>query len=75
MTKEEKEIRDFCAHHADWWPSVSQVREIMALAQQQQRPWQSLTDEEYKEILKQHDGAGLLTFYNLVEAKLKEKNT
>ena len=38
MTKEEKEIRDFCAHHADWWPSVSQVREIMALAQQQQQP-------------------------------------
>lgn len=40
-----------------------------------QRPWQGLTDEEYQEILKQHDGAGLLAFYNLVEAKLKEKNT
>ena len=38
-------------------------------------PWQGLTDEEYKEILKQHDGTGLLAFYNLVEAKLKEKNT
>ncbi len=38
-------------------------------------PWQGLTDEEYQEILKQHDGAGLLAFYNLVEAKLKEKNT
>ena len=74
MTKEEKEIRDFCAHHADWWPSTSQVREIIALAQQP-RPWQSLTDDEYQKILKQHDGAGLLVFYNLVEAKLKEKNT
>jgi len=38
-------------------------------------PWVGLTDEEYQEILKQHDGAGLLAFYNLVEAKLKEKNT
>jgi len=38
-------------------------------------PWQGLTDEEYQQILIQHDGAGLLAFYNLVEAKLKEKNT
>ena len=38
-------------------------------------PWQGLTDAEYQEILKKHDGAGLLVFYNLVEAKLKEKNT
>ena len=37
-------------------------------------PWQGLTDDEYQEILKKHDGAGLLVFYNLVEAKLKEKN-
>ena len=39
------------------------------------RTWQGLTDDEYQEILKQHDGAGLLAFFNLVEAKLKEKNT
>ena len=38
------------------------------------RPWQGLTDDEYQQILVQHDGAGLLAFYNLVEAKLKEKN-
>jgi len=38
-------------------------------------PWQGLTDDEYQQILIQHDGAGLLAFYNLVEAKLKEKNT
>ena len=38
-------------------------------------PWQGLTDGEYQEILKQHDGAGLLAFYNLVEAALKKKNT
>ena len=39
------------------------------------RPWVGLTDAEYQEILKQHDGAGLIAFYNLVEARLKEKNT
>ena len=39
------------------------------------RTWQGLTDEEYQQILIQHDGAGLLAFYDLVETKLKEKNT
>ena len=39
------------------------------------RTWRGLTDEEYQQILIQHDGAGLLAFYNLVETKLKEKNT
>ena len=43
--------------------------------QNEARTWQGLTDDEYQEILKQHDGAGLLAFFNLVEAKLKEKNT
>jgi len=33
MTKAEKEIRDFCGHHADWWPSTTQVQEMLALAQ------------------------------------------
>ena len=37
-------------------------------------PWQGLTDEEYQQILTQHDGAGLLAFYNLVEVALKKKN-
>ena len=41
----------------------------------QRKPWVGLTDAEYQQILKQHDGAGLLAFYNLVETKLKEKNT
>ena len=39
------------------------------------RPWVGLTDSEYQEILKQHEGAGLIAFYNLVEAKLKKKNS
>ena len=38
------------------------------------KPWAGLTDVEYQEILKKHDGAGLLAFYNLVEAALKKKN-
>jgi bacterioferritin-associated ferredoxin len=33
MTPTEKAIREFCGHHADWWPSTTQVREMLALAQ------------------------------------------
>jgi hypothetical protein len=33
MTPAEKAIRKFCGHHADWWPSTTQVQEILALAQ------------------------------------------
>ena len=33
MTRTEKAIRDFCGHHADWWPSTTQVQEMLALAQ------------------------------------------
>jgi bacterioferritin-associated ferredoxin len=33
MTPTEKAIRDFCGHHADWWPSTTQVQEMLALAQ------------------------------------------
>lgn len=33
MTETEKAIRDFCGHHADWWPSTTQVQEMLALAQ------------------------------------------
>ena len=36
MTKTEKAIRDFCGHHADWWPSTTQVKEMLALAQPEQ---------------------------------------
>lgn len=38
------------------------------------REWVTLTNDEYRELLKQHDGAGLLAFYTLIENKLKEKN-
>jgi len=38
------------------------------------RAWVGLTNDEYRELLKQHDGAGLLAFYSLIENKLREKN-
>ena len=31
MTKTEKAIRDFCGHHANWWPSASQVQEMVLI--------------------------------------------
>ena len=37
MTKQEKAIREFCGHHADWWPSTTQVQEMLALAQPEQK--------------------------------------
>lgn len=48
--------------------------------------WQPLTDEEYQDILNYHrhhclastgsqDTSGLILFYNLIESKLKEKNS
>jgi len=33
MKSTEKAIRDFCGYHADWWPSTTQVQEMLALAQ------------------------------------------
>ena len=80
MTKEEKEIRDFCAHHADWWPSTSQVREIIALAQQP-RPWVGLTDEEMSDIVADIDVDfgdllwKVVCLTKIIESELKERNT
>lgn len=39
------------------------------------RPWRGLTDVEYQEILIKHDSGKLILFYDLVEAKLKSKNS
>ena len=38
MTKEEKAIREFCGQNADWWPSTTQVQEMLALARPEQGP-------------------------------------
>jgi hypothetical protein len=37
--------------------------------------WVGLTNSEYQDILIKHENGGLLSFYNLVEEKLKQKNT
>jgi ABC-type transporter Mla MlaB component len=37
--------------------------------------WVGLTDEEYQEVLVEHDGGGLILFYHLIEARLREKNS
>ena len=39
------------------------------------RQWLTLEDDEYQTILGQLGQGGLLAFYNLIEAKLREKNT
>ena len=39
------------------------------------KPWTGLTDEEYQEVLIEHDGGGLILFYHLIEARLREKNS
>jgi hypothetical protein len=38
------------------------------------RPWEGLTIEEYQEIIIKHDDGGLILFYHLIEARLREKN-
>ena len=45
MTKQEKAIREFCGQHADWWPSITQVQEMLALAQPEQYPQIAISPE------------------------------
>ena len=45
MTKQEKAIREFCGHHANWWPSTTQVQEMLALAQPEQYPQIAISPE------------------------------
>ena len=45
MTKQEKAIREFCGHHADWWPSTTQVQEMLALAHPEQYPQIAISPE------------------------------
>ena len=49
MTETEKAIIDFCGHHADWWPSTTQVQEMLALAQPEQEPvaWVCMQGEKH----------------------------
>jgi hypothetical protein len=74
MKSTEKAIRDFCGHHADWWPSTTQVQEMLALAQPTPRPWVGLTKEEAKEI-SMANRPYVIDMIAALEARLKEKNT
>ena len=47
MTKEEKAIREFCGQHADWWPSITQVQEMLALAHPKQEPAGQLLEDAF----------------------------
>ena len=48
MNKEEKAIREFCGQHADWWPSITQVQEMLALAQPEQEPVAYLSNKRQR---------------------------
>jgi hypothetical protein len=79
MTPIEKAIRDFCGHHADWWPSTTQVQEMLALAQPErepQRPWVGLTDKEVDQFHNWKDCTWSTNeLVRHVEATLRIKNT
>ena len=89
MTKQEKAIREFCGHHADWWPSITQVQEMLALAHPKQVPvaWitpdgqrKPLTDEEIAEVYEKCEWASGYVYWKefarAIEAahNIKEKN-
>ena len=67
MTPTEKAIRDFCGHHADWWPSTTQVQEMLALAQPQQEPleyWNAVEGwVKINEVREHFDSVGCGTIY------------
>jgi len=82
MTREEKAIRDFCGHHADWWPSITQVQEMLALAQPKQeqnepKEWVGLTVDQMRAIGEWQLSADrpLIDVIKAVQQALKEKNT
>ena len=65
MTKEEKAIREFCGQHADWWPSITQVQEMLALAHPKQEPVKDwiASHNEICALLRQAHDALVLTSY------------
>jgi hypothetical protein len=53
---------------------VIKLLDAYGMVNKAQRQWAGLTDKEFQQILIQHDGAGLIAFYNLIEDKLRSKN-
>ena len=65
MTKQEKAIREFCGHHADWWPSTTQVQEMLALAQPDHKPvkdWIASHNEICALLRQAHDALALTSY-------------
>ena len=65
MTKEEKAIRDFCGQHADWWPSITQVQEMLALAHPKQEPvkdWIASHNDICALLRQAHDALALTSY-------------
>ena len=64
--------RGYATGHGD---SVEDLLKELEWQVAEQRQWQTLDDAEYQEILAKLGDGGLLAFYILIEAKLREKNT
>ena len=65
MTKQEKAIREFCGQHADWWPSITQVQEMLALAHPKQEPvkdWIASHNEICALLRQAHDALALTSY-------------
>jgi hypothetical protein len=58
-----------------WFDGKNIVTQVIPESEIYKREWVGLTDEEYQQILIQHDGAGLIAFFNLIEDRLRSKNT
>jgi hypothetical protein len=67
MTNQEKTIYNFCGKHADWWPSTSQVKEMVVLLQ---KDWVGLTKDELSRF-----APADMVIALWVQRMLKEKNT
>jgi hypothetical protein len=68
MTKKEKAIREFCGHHANWWPSITQVQEMLALAHPEQNEpfeyWNAVEGwVKIDEVREHFDSVGCGTIY------------
>jgi hypothetical protein len=67
---------------ADWVfadilnPKIEAFAKLVAAKAMTQRTWVGLTDEEVMEVWEKiKDGDWAIDFYDVIEAKLKEKNT
>ena len=76
MTKvgEEMLLRHMEKLHEQIYSQDETIKHLMG-KRLEQRQWKTLDDAEYQEILAKLGDGGLLAFYILIEAKLREKNT